>query len=123
MAWKNTSLNAMAHRVVYASFFKKSLSDRHIFLTISKETFCLLNIHILLTLERDEESEDVFLSGLKGTPAWMAPEVISGKSVSTSTDIYGLGLIFWEMMSAEKPFEGKTMEEVSFESNTEQFVV
>jgi serine/threonine protein kinase len=44
----------------------------------------------------------------------MAPEVISGGSVSTSTDIYGLGLIFWEMMSAEKPFEGKSLEEVSY---------
>ena len=56
--------------------------------------------------------EDIYLSGLKGTPAWMAPEVLSGESVSTSTDIYGLGMILWEMSSAEKPFEGKTVKEV-----------
>ena len=42
----------------------------------------------------------------------MAPEVLAGKSVSTSTDVYGLGLIFWEMKSAEKPYDGKTMTEV-----------
>ncbi len=75
----------------------------------------MLHVPILLTVVRNEE---MYLSGLKGTPAWMSPEVISGQSVSTSTDIYGLGLIFWEMMSAEKPFEGKTLEEVSLSLNS-----
>jgi serine/threonine protein kinase len=42
----------------------------------------------------------------------MSPEVLTGRSVSTATDVYGLGLIFFEMMSAEKIFEGKTVKEV-----------
>ena len=60
-----------------------------------------------------EIGHKIYLSGLKGTPAWMAPEVLAGESVSTFTDIYGLGMILWEMTSAEKPFEGKTVKEVS----------
>jgi serine/threonine protein kinase len=56
---------------------------------------------------------DIYLSGLKGTPAWMSPEVLTGRSISPATDVYGLGLIFFEMMSAEKIFEGKTVKEVS----------
>ncbi len=44
----------------------------------------------------------------------LLPEVLSGKSVSTATDVYGLALIFWEMVTAERPFEGKTVLEVRF---------
>ena len=60
-----------------------------------------------------ESRQEIYLSGLKGTPAWMAPEVLGRQSVSPATDVYGLGLIFWEMLTAEKPFEGKTVMEVS----------
>ena len=42
----------------------------------------------------------------------MAPEVLSGQAVSTAADIYGLGLVLWEMTSAEKPFEGLSVSEV-----------
>jgi serine/threonine protein kinase len=43
----------------------------------------------------------------------MSPEVLNGRSVSPATDVYGLGLIFFEMISAEKIFVGKTVKEVS----------
>ncbi len=60
----------------------------------------------------DTGSLDLQLSGPRGTPAWMSPEVMAGNRVSTFTDVYGLGLILWEMTSATKPFEGYTMTEV-----------
>ncbi|CAH0722063.1 unnamed protein product, partial [Brenthis ino] len=38
-----------------------------------------------------------------GTEAWSAPEVIHGGEISNKTDIWPLGLTFWEMMALMPP--------------------
>ena len=67
----------------------------------------------------DPYNQDLELSGPRGTPAWMAPEMLIGVSnpdqkifISPATDIYGLGVILWEMKSAEKPYAQRSLEEV-----------
>lgn len=46
--------------------------------------------------------------GKAGTPAYMAPEQIQGHEVNPQTDIYALGIIFYEMFTGVKPFRGNT---------------
>jgi serine/threonine-protein kinase len=42
---------------------------------------------------------------LSGTPAYMAPEVLTGKAeVDQRIDVYGLGVVLYEALSAEKPY-------------------
>lgn len=38
-----------------------------------------------------------------GTEAWSAPEVMHGEQINSKTDIFPLGLVFWEMMVLMPP--------------------
>ncbi len=42
-----------------------------------------------------------------GTPAYMSPEQLSGKEVSTRSDIYALGLVLYEVFTGKRAFAEK----------------
>jgi TolB-like protein/Tfp pilus assembly protein PilF/predicted Ser/Thr protein kinase len=61
----------------------------------------------LPNLETDSTLETVVSSGwLRGTPAYMAPEVLDLKEPDSRADIFGLGVVFYESLAGQNPFQG-----------------
>jgi serine/threonine protein kinase len=43
-----------------------------------------------------------------GTPDYVAPEMIEGRGVEPRSDLYSLGAVFYELLTAQRPFSGET---------------
>jgi len=43
-----------------------------------------------------------------GTVQWMAPEVLANRNYDEKADVYSFGIIVWELLSRECPYEGMT---------------
>jgi serine/threonine protein kinase len=48
--------------------------------------------------------------GFIGTPGYASPEQFAGIGVDIRSDLYSLGITFWEMLSGKLPFEGSATE-------------
>ncbi|MBE0627618.1 MAG: protein kinase [Burkholderiales bacterium] len=63
--------------------------------------------------KRSEGSMDRTVHGeFFGTPYYISPEQASGKPATERSDIYSLGIIFYEMLMNRRPFDGSTIVEL-----------
>lgn len=61
----------------------------------------LIDFGIACRLDACDELED----GVAGTPTLMAPEQVARERVDERTDIWGLGVLLYEMVTARAPFD------------------
>ena len=47
-----------------------------------------------------------------GTPMYMSPEHISESDIDAKSDIYSLGVVLWQMVTGEKPYNGLTIGQI-----------
>ena len=65
--------------------------------------------HVGKSLEQTQQGEIV------GSPYYMSPEQAGGHPVSPATDIYSLGVIFYEMVTGKRPFVADHMEALLYQ--------
>jgi tetratricopeptide (TPR) repeat protein len=71
-------------------------------------------------IARSLKTKGVTTAGMMiGTPDYMSPEQVDGKEVDPRSDIYAMGVILYEMLTGDVPFEGNTPISIALKHKTE----
>ncbi|MGO1306234.1 MAG: Stk1 family PASTA domain-containing Ser/Thr kinase [Microbacterium gubbeenense] len=57
---------------------------------------------------------------LLGTIAYLAPELVTQGTADARTDIYALGIMLYEMLTGEQPYQGEQPMQIAYQHATEQ---
>jgi hypothetical protein len=70
----------------------------------------VLDFGIARVAHRDVPALDGVVAG---SPFYLAPEQMDGRSVDRRSDVYSLGVVLYELLAGKKPFEGRSLEEIT----------
>jgi serine/threonine protein kinase len=103
----------------------RDLKPDNIFITKvgDRENFIkLLDFGISKIMDQDSVSNMTKTGTILGTPFYMAPEQAKGKKdIDSRTDIWAIGVIMYQALTGQKPFDGESYNEIMFKICDEPF--
>ncbi len=60
----------------------------------------------------DSDSTNTAIGVLRGSPFYMSPEQVLGRTLDARSDLYSLGVLFYEMLTGNRPYTGLTAMDV-----------
>ncbi|MBL8376335.1 MAG: protein kinase [Burkholderiales bacterium] len=63
----------------------------------------LMDFGLALNIKKNVNIDSTFINGL-GSPSYMSPEQIKGYTLNHQTDLYSLGVMFYQMLAGRLPF-------------------
>ncbi len=104
---------AHARRIVH-----RDVKPANILIERDSRRALLADFGIARDLNSDERHT---MTGLAiGTPAYMSPEQIDGRSVDERADVYALGMVGWEMLAGRAPWQGETLYSMLYKQQNEK---
>ncbi len=101
---------ARALEVVHtAGIYHRDLKPPNVMLR-DNDDVVLIDFGLARTLNGDQQSTRKGV--LRGSPYYMSPEQALGDELDARTDLYSLGIIFYEMLTGRKPYTGTSAIEV-----------
>lgn len=65
-----------------------------------------------IAMEISDINSNQPLSDMSGSCHYISPELIDGREISPATDLYGLGLVSYELLTGKKAFDGESPSQV-----------
>ncbi len=92
-----------------AGITHRDLKPTNLFVTFKGEVK-LLDFGIAQRdLEADDHTTVTQTAAFAGTAPYMSPEQIEGEAAGPASDLFSLGVLFYEMLVGERPFAGRTV--------------
>jgi serine/threonine protein kinase len=60
----------------------------------------------------DNSANQTIQGEILGTPYYISPEQADGGDITPASDFYSLGIIFYEMLTGQRPYAGTTILEI-----------
>lgn len=114
LAWGTVRriLREIASALAYShskGLLHRDVKPSNVFLTEEDRRVKLLDFGIAVS---PDVSEAKIGEQLFGTPYYMSPEQVMGQQLDGRTDLYSLGILAYELITGEVPFDGDTIEEL-----------
>ena len=66
----------------------------------------LMDFGLALNIKKNVNIDSTYINGL-GSPSYMSPEQIKGYTLNHQTDLYSLGVMFYQLLTGRLPFRAK----------------